>query len=81
MIKIITEVPKYALKLVEGNEENTVCVRIVNVPAGTWTQCGMLVTIAPDGIFRHSYVNEDAAKALGIPLDDEGRIKLDEKGK
>lgn len=81
MIKIFTEVPEYALKLVEGNKENTVRVRIVNVPTGAWTQCGMLVTITPDGIFRHSNVNADAAKALGIPLDDEGRIKLDEEDK
>ena len=76
MLKVfISEANKYALKLDES--DNKVFVNIVDAQTGIRVNCGKLVTITTDGLFRPTVVNKDAARALGIPLDDRGRICLD----
>lgn len=76
MIKVFTtEVTQYALKL-EEQEDGSAVVRIVNAQTGIHISCGNLVSITKYGLYRPCVVNKDAAKALGIPLDDIGRIRL-----
>lgn len=77
MIKVFTtEVTKYALKL-EEQADGSAVVRIVDAQTGTHINCGNLVSITKYGLYRPCNVNKDAAKALGILLDDIGRIHLE----
>lgn len=41
---------------------------------GGIVECGLLLTLSDTGLTRHPGVNPD----LGLPLDSDGRIKLDE---
>ena len=77
MIKVFTtEGTQYALKLEEQGDGSAV-VRIVDAQTGIYISRGNLVSIAKYGLYRPCAVNKDAAKALGIPLDDIGRIQLE----
>lgn len=76
MIKVFTtKVTQYALKL-EEQADGSAVVRIVDAQTGTHIYCGDLVLITKYGLYRPCNVNKDVAKALGIPLDDIGRIHL-----
>ena len=76
MLKVFKESNKYALRLVD-DDDDSVTVTVVDAQTGEPVPRGNIVVFSADGLYRCTSVGEDIKKALNIPFDDCGRISLE----
>lgn len=76
MLKVFKESNKYALRLVDDGDD-IVTVTVVDAQTGEPVPRGNIVVFSADGLYRCTSVGEDIIKVLNIPVDNYGRISLE----